>query len=170
MLAVNSWILLQRSGYLMRSDCTGHDHRSLFHSVSVKWRLGTADCGPGVKCRLRTADYGPGVKCRLSVKCRRLTESKTQVGCKMQNEDCKLLKHLCSFFLKYTRRFLVEVHCTFARSFNEHPNNLRLRTLICNTFIEGHPNFLQNVFLCCWNDLLPILSVQDFGSAAFIEG
>ena len=150
MLAVNSWILLHSSGYFMRSDCRGHDHTSLFHSVSVKYGL-------------RTADYGPGVKCRLNVKCRRLTESKTQAGCKMQNEDCKLLKHLCSFSK-------VEVHCTFARSFNEHPNNLRLRTLICNTFIEGHPNFLQNVFLCCWNDLLPILSVQNFGSAAFIEG
>ena len=21
--------------------------------------------------------------------------------------------------------------------------------------IEGHPNFLQNIFFCCWNDLLP---------------
>ena len=30
-------------------------------------------------------------------------------------------------------------------------------TLICNTFIEGHPNFLQNIFLCCWNDLIPFL-------------
>ena len=47
------------------------------------------------------------------------------------------------------------MHCPFARSFNEHPNSLRLRTLICNTFIKGHPNFLQNIFLCCWNDLLP---------------
>ena len=47
------------------------------------------------------------------------------------------------------------MHCTFARSFNEHPNSLSLRTLICNTFIEGHPNFLQNTFFCCWNDLLP---------------
>ena len=25
------------------------------------------------------------------------------------------------------------MHCTFARSFNEHPNSLSLRTLICNT-------------------------------------
>ena len=47
------------------------------------------------------------------------------------------------------------LHCTFARSFNERPNSLRPPTLICNTFIEGHPNFLQNIFLCCWNDLLP---------------
>ena len=30
--------------------------------------------------------------------------------------------------------------------------------LICNTFIEGHLNFLQNIFLCCWNDSLPFLS------------
>ena len=41
-----------------------------------------------VKCRLRTADCGPGVKCRESVKYRLQTESKTQAGCKMQNEDC----------------------------------------------------------------------------------
>ena len=60
--------------------------------------------------------------------------------------------------ISYTPRFLVEVHCIFARSFNEHPNSLSLRTLICNTFIEGHPNFLQNIFLSCWNDLLPFLS------------
>ena len=45
--------------------------------------------------------------------------------------------------------------CTFVRSFNEHPNRLSLCTLICNTFIEGPPNFLQNIFLCCWNDLPP---------------
>ena len=51
--------------------------------------------------------------------------------------------------ISYTLRFLVEVHCTFARRFNEHPNSLSLRTLICNTFIEGHPNFLENIFLCC---------------------
>ena len=38
------------------------------------------------------------------------------------------------------------MNCTFARSFNEHPNSLSLRTLICNTFIEGHPNFPQNIF------------------------
>ena len=37
-----------------------------------------------VKRRLRTADCGPGVKCRLSVKCRLQTESK------MQNKDCRL--------------------------------------------------------------------------------
>ena len=30
------------------------------------------------------------------------------------------------------------MHCTFARSFNEHPNSLSLLTLICNTFIEGY--------------------------------
>ena len=79
----------------------------------------TADCG------LWTADCGPVVKRRLSAKCRLQTESKTQVGCKMQNEDCRLFKHLCSFFSKklatisYTTRFLVGVHCTFTRSFNE---------------------------------------------------
>ena len=33
-----------------------------------------------VKCRLWTADCGPGVKCRLSVKCRLQTESKMQAG------------------------------------------------------------------------------------------
>ena len=26
--------------------------------------------------------------------------------------------------------------------------------LICNNFIEGHPNYLQNIFLCYWNDLI----------------
>ena len=26
-----------------------------------------------------------------------------------------------------------------------HPNSLSLCTLICNTFIEDHPNFLQNI-------------------------
>ena len=43
----------------------------------------------------------------------------------MQNEDCRLFKHLCSFLSKwgkqlagssYTPHFLVEVHCTFART------------------------------------------------------
>ena len=38
------------------------------------------------------------------------------------------------------------MHCTFARSFNEHPNSLSLRSLICNTFIEGHPNFCRTSF------------------------
>ena len=38
------------------------------------------------------------------------------------------------------------MHCTFARSFNEHPNSLSLRSLICNTFIEGHPNFSRTSF------------------------
>ena len=38
-----------------------------------------------VKRRLRTADCGPGVKCRLSVKCRLQTESKMQARGKMQN-------------------------------------------------------------------------------------
>ena len=82
----------------------------------------------------------------------------------MQNEDCRLFKHLCFFKwvkwlagISYTPRFLVEVHCTFARSFNEHANSLSLRTLIGNTFTEGHPSFLQNIFLCCWNDFLPFL-------------
>ena len=64
--------------------------------------------------------------------------------------------------ISYTLRFLVVVHCTFARRFNESPNSLSLRTLICNTIIEGHPNFLQNIFLCCWNDLLPFLSPYFF--------
>ena len=82
----------------------------------------------------------------------------------LTDEQYAFFKHLCSFFSKklasyssisYTPRFLVEEHCTFARSFNEHPNSLSLRTLICNTFIEGHSNFLHNIFLCCWNDSLP---------------
>ena len=38
--------------------------------------------------------------------------------------------------------------------------------------IEGHPNFLQNIFLCCWNDLLPFYRhysfCRVFWSAAFI--
>ena len=38
-------------------------------------------------------------------------------------------------YFAYLHRFLVEIHCTFARSFNEHPHSLSLRTLICNTFI-----------------------------------
>ena len=41
-----------------------------------------------VKRRLQTADCRPGVKCRESVKCRLQTESKMQAGCKMENEDC----------------------------------------------------------------------------------
>ena len=36
-----------------------------------------------VKRRLRTADCGPGVKCRLSVKCRLQTESKMQTEHKL---------------------------------------------------------------------------------------
>ena len=35
-----------------------------------------------VKRRLRTADCGPGVKCRLCVKCRLHTKSKMQTGVK----------------------------------------------------------------------------------------
>ena len=55
--------------------------------------------------------------------------------------------------ISYTPRFVLEVHCTFARtSFNEHPNSLSLRTLICSTFIEGHLTFPQDIFLSCWND------------------
>ena len=54
------------------------------------------------------------------------------------------------------------------------PNSLILHTLICNTSIESHPNFLQNIFLCCWKDLLPffiaiILSVQYFEPVTCIE-
>ena len=64
--------------------------------------------------------------------------------------NSELVSVIC---VSYTPRFLVEVHCTFARSFSEHPNCLSLRTLICNTFVEGHPNSLQIIFLCCWNDL-----------------
>ena len=101
-------------------------------------------------CRLRTR--GKNADCRLRVKCR--------LGAKCRIKTVDFFKHLCSFFSKsvkqlagisYTLRFLVVVH----RTFNENPNSLSLRTLICNTFIEGHPNFLQNIFLCCWNDLLP---------------
>ena len=134
--------------------------KSCTSSVSVKRRLRTADCRPGVKCRL-------SVKCRQSVKCRLQSKRKTQAGVKCRIKTVDFFKRLCSFFFKsvkqlagisYTLLFLVEVNCTFARSFNEHPNSLSLRTLICNTFIEGHPNFLQNIFLCCWNDLLPFLS------------
>ena len=44
------------------------------------------------------------------------------------------------------------VHFTVTRSFNEQPNRSSLCTLICNTFKEGHPNFLQNIFLYSWND------------------
>ena len=77
-----------------------------------------------------------------------------------------VFRHLCSFFsnISCTLRFLVEVHCTLARSFNEHPNSL---SLICNTFIEGHPNFLQNIFLCCWNDLLPFYC-HNFSCTVFL--
>ena len=50
--------------------------QKVFSAVSVKRRLQTADCGPGVKCR-------------LSVKCRLQTESKTQAGvkCRMKTVD-----------------------------------------------------------------------------------
>ena len=58
------------------------------------------DLTVSVKRRLRIADCRPGVKCRLSEKCRLQTESKMQAGCKMRNEDCRLFKHLCSFFSK----------------------------------------------------------------------
>ena len=38
--------------------------------------------------------------------------------------------------------------------------------------IEGHPNFLQNIFLCCWNDLITFYCHYSFctvfWSAAFI--
>ena len=125
---------------------------SVKKAVSVKRRLRTADCRLWTRGKMQTADWDQ-VKRRLGEKCR------------MKTED--VFKHLCSFFSKsvkqlavnsYTLRFLVEVHCAFARSFNEHPNSLSLRTLICNTFIEGHPNFLQNTCFCCWKDLLPFLS------------
>ena len=72
--------------------------------------------------------------------------------------------------ISYTLRFLVEVHCPFARAFNEHPNNLSLRTLICNTFIEGHPNFLQNIFLSCWNDLPPFYRHNSSCTVFYILG
>ena len=45
-----------------------------------------------VKRRLRTADCRPGIKCRLSVKCRLQTGGKTQPGCKMQSKDCRLFQ------------------------------------------------------------------------------
>ena len=38
------------------------------------------------------------------------------------------------------------MHCTFARSFNEHPNSLSLRTLICNT-LRRSTKFPANIFL-----------------------
>ena len=52
------------------------------------WFLNKAVSVSVKHCGLQTADCGPGVKCRESVKCRLQTESKTQAGCKMQNEDC----------------------------------------------------------------------------------
>ena len=60
------------------------------------------------------ADCGPGVKCRESVKCRLQTESKTQAGCKMQNEDCTPYSSNSQLVISYTPRFLVEVHYTFS--------------------------------------------------------
>ena len=72
------------------------------------------------------------------------------------SEPCVLLIYCCS------------VRCIFARSFNEQ---------VCVPWfailsIEGHPNFLQNIFLCCWNDLLPFYRHYSFcwvfWSAAFI--
>ena len=53
-----------------------------------------------VKHRLRTADCRQGLKCRLSIKCTLQNESKMQIGCKMQNEDSRIFKNLCSFFSK----------------------------------------------------------------------
>ena len=73
----------------------------------------------------------------------------------LTDEQYAVFKHLCSFFSKklasyssisYTPRFLVEEHCTFARSFNEHPNSLSLRTLICNT-LRRSTKFPANIFL-----------------------
>ena len=63
-------------------------------------------------------------------------------------------------------------HCTFAtfvRSFNERPNSLRRPTLICNTFIEGRPNFLRNIFLCCWNYLLPFYRHNSFCTVFWVS-
>ena len=60
---------------------------STMKNFTCKWQFQRVEIiaigeSAGVKNRLRTADCGPGVKCRLQ------TESKTQAGCKMQNEDC----------------------------------------------------------------------------------
>ena len=44
----------------------------LSQPVSLKRRLQTADCGPGVKCRLQTKSKAQaGVKCRPSINCSR---------------------------------------------------------------------------------------------------
>ena len=44
-----------------------------------------------------------------------------------------------------------------------------LRTLICKFLKEGHPNFLQNIFLCCWNDLLPFYHHYSFCAAFMVS-
>ena len=53
-----------------------------------------------VKRRLRTADCRPGVKCRLSVKCRLQSKRKTQAGVKCRIKTVDFFKRLCSLFFK----------------------------------------------------------------------
>ena len=108
----------------------------MYVRVGVQCKRKTADCG------LRTAECGPGVKCRQSVRCRLQTESKMQAGCKMQKWRLLVLQIVTIAKSSMNIR-TVYVSC------------LSLRSLIFNPFIEDHPNFLQNIFLCCWNDLLP---------------
>ena len=105
------------------------------------------------ECKMQTADCRLRVKRRLGAKCRIKTVD---------------FLNICAG-ISYTPRFLVEVHCTFAKSFNEHPNSLSLRTLICNTFIEGHPNLLQNIFPCCWNDFLPFYRHNSFCTVFWVS-
>ena len=51
-------------------------------AVDERGWVGYEELTVSVKCRLRTADCGPGVKSRLCVKCRLQTKSETQVGVK----------------------------------------------------------------------------------------
>ena len=65
-----------------------------------------------------------------------------------------------SFFLVFLIR--TETLAKQATSFMQHPN-IPIQLAIQNggsilKMAEGHPNFLQNIFFCCWNDLLPFLS------------
>ena len=54
---------------IQRSNVRVLQDKDIMIAVSVKRRLGTVDCRPGVKCK-------------LCVKCRLQTESKTQAGVK----------------------------------------------------------------------------------------
>ena len=119
-----------------------------FHFERVLHFKKNGDCGP------QTADCGPGVKCRLRVK-RRL-------GAKCRIKTADFFKHLIVFLLLQISEIAsrYQLHPSLRsrsalhirQKFQWTSEQLKSAYLICNTFIEGHLNFLHNIFLCCWND------------------